>query len=256
MSTQQEKATLFTSLHIPGNPVIIYNGWDAGSIKVIASSGAKVVGTGGHGVAESLGYEDGENMPIDALMENTRRIVVTTDLPVTIDIDGGYGESPMEVSATVTKAIEAGAVGINFEDQNVGGEGVHETVVQAARIMAARKAADDAQVPLFINSRTDIFRLASDPSKHAGLLAEAIERATAYRQAGASGFFAPGLTDIDLIRQLCEASPLPVNILKIPGSPTHNELAAAGVARISYGPFPWLAMLAWLKVQANEAYNS
>lgn len=254
MPTQQDKATLFTSLHIPGNPVIIFNGWDAGSIKVIAGSGAKVVGTGGHGVAESLGYEDGENMPIEALMENTRRIVATTDLPVTIDIDGGYGESPQEVGATVTKAISAGAVGINFEDQFVGGDSVHDTAVQAGRIMAARKAADDAQVPLFINARTDIFRFA-DASKHVSMVDEAVDRATAYKQAGASGFFAPGLSDLDTIQKICAASPLPVNILKLPGSPSHSELAAAGVARISYGPFPWLAMLEWLKEQASAAYK-
>jgi 2-methylisocitrate lyase-like PEP mutase family enzyme len=254
MSTQQEKATQFMSYHTPGKPVILFNGWDAGSVKAIAECGAKIVGTGGHGVAESLGYEDGENMPVTSLMENTRRIVATTDLPITIDIDGGYGESPQDVGRTVTMAIDAGVVGINFEDQFVGGEGVHDTAVQAARIMGARKAADDAQMPLFINARTDIFRFA-DPSEHPGMVEQAIERATAYKQAGANGFFTPGLIDLGTIQKLCAASPLPVNILKLPGSPSNSELAAAGVARISYGPFPWLNMLAWLKDQASQAYQ-
>lgn len=133
--------------------------------------------------------------------------------------------------------IDAGGIGINFEDQMVGRGGVHPIDKQAARIRAIREMAERQGIALFINARTDLFLQESDAARHAALMEDAIARAEAYADAGASGFFAPGLADRDLIARLCAASPLPVNVMMKPGAPDIATLAAAGVGRVSYGPF-------------------
>ena len=148
--------------------------------------------------------------------------------------------------------IGGGAVGINFEDQIVGGEGLYSIERQSERIAAVRAAADERGIALFINARTDVF-LKSTPESHKEFLDEAVTRAAAYAAAGASGLFAPGLRDAELIRELCERVSLPVNILVMPGTPTNKEMAALGVARISYGPGPYRQMIEALKAAAAAA---
>ena len=168
------------------------------------------------------------------------------DLPVTLDFEGGYAEAPDQVTANVARVIKAGVVGINFEDQVVGTGDLQSPDAQSARIAAVRRAAQAAEVPLFINARTDLFLKEHDRAKHAGLVQQAIERAAAYAQAGASGFFVPGLVDADLIGTICQATPLPVNAMMMAGAPSPADLAAAGVARISFGPGPYVAAMAGL----------
>lgn len=242
--TQSTKADEFASLHVPGQPLVLYNIWDAGSAAAIAEAGASAIATGSWSVAAAQGYTDGEQIPLELLLSISERIVHSTDLPVTIDFEGGYARAPGQLAENITRLIETGAVGINFEDQIIGAGGLYEISEQAERIAAIREAALSAGVPLFINARTDLFLKEKDASRHDGLVDSAIERADSYERAGASGFFVPGLSDPDLIRRVCQAVSLPVNVLRPGASPSRAELGALGVARISAGPAPYRNMIA------------
>jgi 2-methylisocitrate lyase-like PEP mutase family enzyme len=247
--TQAEKFRAFAALHVPGDPVILYNAWDAGSAKVIAEAGAKAIATGSASVAQAHGFEDAESLPLALALANAERVVASVDLPVTIDFEGGYAVAPDDVAANIKKLAATGAIGCNFEDQVVGGEGLHEMAVQAERIAAARAAVG---ADFFINARTDIFLKSRDHDE--AKVDAALERARAYAEAGASGFFAPGLADLALLEKLCAASPLPVNFMAWPGTPPAAAIAATGVARISHGPFPWKLAMQALAEAAREHY--
>jgi 2-methylisocitrate lyase-like PEP mutase family enzyme len=255
MITQRERARLLNDLHIKGDPLILFNIWDAGSAKVMQEVGAKVIATGSWSVAAAHGYTDGEKLPFDLVLANLQRIIASVDLPVTIDLEGGYGQSPVQVQESVTKVIEAGAVGINFEDQIVGEEGLYSIEDQCARIKAARAAAEHASIHVFINARTDVF-LKSNPAHHDdNHLEEAIRRASAYAESGASGFFAPGLRNAKHIEKLCELSPIPINIMILPDVPSPKQLASLGVARISYGPGPYRQVMDALKEAGRKTLS-
>ena len=253
---QKEKATAFAALHQKGNPVIIYNIWDAGTAKAVADAGAKALGTGSWSVAAAQGYADGENLPMEARLSTAKSIASAVELPLSVDFEGGYAEDPAELAKNVAKVIDAGAIGVNFDDQVVGGSGVYPISRQAERIRAIRSLADSRGIPLFINARTDLFLQEGDRTKHAALLDEAVARARAYAEAGGNGFFAPGLADEELIRKLCEASPVPVNIMMMPGVSAPKRLGELGVARVSYGPGPYRAMMAKLKEDAAAVFTA
>ncbi|HQZ82458.1 MAG TPA: isocitrate lyase/phosphoenolpyruvate mutase family protein [Pyrinomonadaceae bacterium] len=255
MTTQNEKADVFRKLHVKGEPLILFNIWDAGSAAAVADSGAKAIATGSWSVAAADGFTDGENLSLDAALLNLERITASVDLPVTIDFEGGYTTDNSELSTNIERVINAGAIGINFEDQIVGSDGLYSIGEQAERIAVVRKTADNAGVPLFINARTDIFlkNLATYDETH---VAEAVERAVAYANAGADGFFAPGLRKPEFIRQLADASPIPLNILVMTDTPSNGELASCGVARISYGPGPYKQMIEFVKDSAHRVYAS
>ncbi|NVD37590.1 isocitrate lyase/phosphoenolpyruvate mutase family protein [Ensifer sp. HO-A22] len=253
---QTEKAAEFAALHRKGDPVVLYNIWDAGSAKAVVEAGARALATGSWSIAAAHGFGDGEKVPLALLIDIARLIVVSTELPVTVDFEGAYSDDPATGAANVSRLIDAGAIGINFEDQVVGQSGVHALEKQAARIRAIREMADRRGVSLFINARTDLFLQASDAAQHAGLVDEAIARGKAFAEAGASGFFVPWLVDADLIAKVCAASSLPVNVMMRPGAPDLKTLAAAGVARVSYGPFPYRAMMEKLKQEAQVVYQA
>jgi len=250
--TQTDKARLFASLHRPGDPVILYNAWDSGSAQAVAEAGAKAIATGSASVAAAHGFHDAEALPLDLALANAARVVASVDLPVTIDFEGCYALAPEPVGANVARLAATGAIGCNFEDQVIGGEGLHPVAFQAERIRSARAAAGP---DFFLNARTDIFLKAKAEAHDAAKVDEALERARAYAQAGASGFFAPGLADLVLLERLCAASPLPVNFMAFPGAPPAAEVASAGVARISHGPFPYRLAMKALKAAALEIYR-
>jgi len=255
---QKQKAELFQSLHVKGSPVIIYNAWDAGSAKAVAAAGAKAIATGSAPVAMAQGFADGEKVPLALALDNAKRIVDATPFPVSLDFEGGYSVEPEIVAQNFSSALETGVVGFNFEDQIVGGEGLHSIEVQSDRLKAARKPCDAAGIPAYINARTDVFlkAMARKEAPTGAMLDEAVDRAAAFAEAGGSGFFAPGLLDLDMIATLCERVSLPVNIIALPGAPENSQLASAGVARISYGPVPYRQMLKWLEEQARQAIES
>jgi 2-methylisocitrate lyase-like PEP mutase family enzyme len=242
MPTQADKARAFAAMHKPGNPIVIYNIWDAGSAKTIEAAGAPALATGSSPVATAMGYADGEIIPLETVLMNVRRIVDCVSVPLSVDFEGGYAVDAATITANTRRLIEAGAIGVNFEDQVVGGSDLHSISAQAARVAAVVAAGTAAGVPLFVNARTDLF-LKAPADQHATHLAEAIERAQAYAKAGASGFFAPGLTDPALISALIATTTLPVNLMMSPSAPPAATLSALGAARLSHGPFPWRAQM-------------
>jgi len=248
--TQSDKFRTFAALHVPGDPLILYNAWDAGSAKAVAEAGARAIATGSASVAAAHGFEDAEALPLALALANAERVVAAIDLPVTIDFEGAYAAAPEGVAANMAKLAATGAVGCNFEDQVVGGEGLHPIAVQAERIAAARAAVGG---DFFINARTDIFLKARDHD--AAMVDRALERAAAYAEAGASGFFVPLLADLDLLARLCAGSPLPVNFMAFPGCPAARAVAEAGVARISHGPFPHRLAMKALQEAAAAAMD-
>lgn len=249
--TQSEKARAFAALHVPGKPVILYNVWDAGSARAVAEAGASAIATGSASVAAAHGFSDAQALPLELALANAARIAASVELPVTVDFEGGYATEPEDVAANMAKLAATGAIGCNFEDQVVGGEGLHPIAFQAGRIAAARSAIGP---DFFINARTDIF-LKQREGHDEAMADAALERAKAYAEAGASGLFLPGLADLGLLERVCKGSPLPVNFMAFPGAPSAADVAEAGIARISHGPFPHLAMMKSLKEAAAAIYR-
>ena len=253
MAEQKDNAEQFRALHIRGDPLVLFNIWDAGSAKTVARAGAKAIATGSWAVANANGFADGERIPLALAIDNLRRIVGATDLPVTVDLESGYGETAEAVGETIRLAIDAGAVGCNLEDSFPADGKLRETVEQSARIRRVRQAADATGIRFFINARTDVFFQRPSGQHDDALIVEAIERARAYAEAGADGLFAPGLADIALIARLAAASPLPLNIMVGNATPPLRVLAAHGVARVSHGPRPYLVAMGALEQAAREA---
>jgi len=251
-----EKARCFQALHVPGDPLVLFNIWDAGSAKAVAAAGARAIATGSWSVAHALGFDDGEHVPLDLAIDNLARIVGATDLPVTVDLESGYGPTPEGVGRTVERSLAAGAVGCNLEDSDPATGALRDPAEQAERIRHARHAADAREVPYFINARTDVFLQASPQTHDAAMVAAVLERARVYRDAGASGLFAPCLVDAGLIRRLAEASPLPLNVMVSEGLPSLRQLASLGVARVSHGAGPYASLLQSLQEASREAMQS
>ncbi len=241
----------FAALHRPGNPVLLYNVWDVGSAVAVAAAGAPALATGSHSLAGAMGFPDGEQIPFNLLLDSVRRIVAGVEVPVTVDFEGGFAVDPPRLADHARYLAETGAVGCNFEDQEVGGPALHPLDDQAKRIAAV------AASGLWVNARTDVFLRALKAGGNAndrGLLGEALERAAAYAEAGAQGFFVPGLTEIELIAEVCERSPLPVNVMMFRELTDWRPLASAGVARVSWGGGPWHKAMAALTEEAKELY--
>ncbi len=251
--SQADKATRFAKLHIKGDPVILFNAWDAGSARAIVDAGAEAVATSSWAVAEAQGYRDGEAIPLELLLQIVARITASVAVPVTIDFEGGYTEDDAELAANVSRLLELGVIGINFEDRVVRGSGLYSVERQARRISAIREAAGKRNVDLFINARTDVFLGKTvNPAQAVG---NALERAKAYASSGASGFFVPGLRDDELIRRICAASELPVNVMVMEGLSPTKRLSELGVARVSYGPIPYVGVVKALKEHAQKALS-
>jgi 2-methylisocitrate lyase-like PEP mutase family enzyme len=234
MSTQAERARTFDALHRPGVPLLLPNAWDAGSAALIARAGAAAIATTSAGVAWSLGLADGGGLGAERCAAVVERVVaVVDDLPVSADVEDGYGADPKAVAATVTAVVRAGAVGVNIEDRpGRNGATLHTPAEQAERIAAARAAAERLGVPVWINARTDTYLAAVGPEERR--LTETLERAAAYAAAGADSLFVPGVADLDTIAELV-AGPLPLNVMVWAGAPSVTELAEVGVCRISLG---------------------
>lgn len=218
-------AAAFTALH--GDFLVLPNAWDAGTAKLVARAGAAAIATTSAGVAWSLGWPDGDALPVTDYLAAVTRIVASVDLPVSADIEGGYADDPAQVAEHVRHFLGAGVVGINIED------GASAPDILAHKIAAIRSAADAAGIDLFINARCDVWLRGlaqADP------MAEFLHRARMYAEAGASGIFAPGLADHDAIPVAvsgCHGQPL--NLLARPGLPDMAELRRLGVRRLSLG---------------------
>ncbi|WP_446685247.1 isocitrate lyase/PEP mutase family protein [Kitasatospora albolonga] len=230
--SQQSRAVVLRELHKDG-VLVLPNAWDAGSAALIARAGVKAIATTSGGVSWSQGKPDQQALSRDEMVEQVRRIAAAVELPVTADVEGGYGPAPEDVAATVEAVIAAGAVGINLEDSKPDFT-LFSADEQAERIRAARAAAERAGLPeLVVNLRTDVFLFGI--GEEAGRADDVLARAAVYAEAGADGLFVPGLLDLAVIAELVEGQPLPVNVMAGPGAPTVAEFEAAGVRRVSVG---------------------
>src|SRR5258705_8695661 len=247
MTDLQTRAAHFRALHTATDPLVLVNAWDAASARIIAETGARAIATTSAGVAWTLGVPDGDMLSRDAALEHLARVVaaVPAHIPVTADIESGFGATPGEVARTIAGVLAAGAVGINIEDTvREPNATLRDVPGQQERIAAARAVSAD----LYINARVDTF------FHSGGTVEAAIERAKAYLAAGASGVFVPGVADPDTIAALAAAIPAPLNILAGPGSPSVPELAKLGVARVSLGSSVAQAAYAVAHRAAAEAY--
>ncbi len=240
----------FAALHVPGDPVILYNIWDTGSALAVAAAGAKAIATGSHPAGDAAGFGDGQQVPLDFVFANARRILAAVDLPLSVDFEGAYATDPVEAAANVAALKATGAVGCNFEDQVIGGQGVHPLQDQVARIRAIRNSVGS---DFFINARTDL--MIKEKEDDGTLIDRVIERGKAFADAGASGFFVPRIADPNDIERVVRAVPLPLNAIAFPGAPDKGMWADAGVARISHGPFPHKALMATLTDMAKAAIS-
>jgi len=244
------KFETFAALHVPGDPVVLYNIWDVGSALAVVKAGAKALATGSHPVADANGWADGQIVPMEFAFANATRIMNATELPLTVDFEGGYAVEPEEVGGNVGSLADTGVIGCNFEDQVIGGEGLHPLDLQVRRIEAIRRAVGDQ---FFINARTDLFL--KTQTYDDALIDQVVERGKAFAGAGASGFFVPRLADPAQIERVVREVPLPLNVIAFPGAPDKKVWAEAGVARISYGPFPHRALMATLEEMARAAIS-
>jgi 2-methylisocitrate lyase-like PEP mutase family enzyme len=239
--TQQQYAETFRGLHKQGNPLVLFNAWDVATAKAIAKT-SPAIATSSGAVASALGYADGENAPLDVVAGLVSRISAAVSVPVSIDLEAGYGDTPDAAAKSAATILRAGAIGINIEDGLSGGKRqLVSPERHAGKIKAVRDAAQQLGIHLFINARTDPFLLKfGSPDE---CLNEAVRRAKVYAEAGADGIFVPGLTDLALIEKIVQLTPLPVNIMVTQGIPEIADLTRVGVRRISLGPWPMLAAM-------------
>lgn len=248
--SQRDRAARFRQLH-EMRPLILPNAWDAASARVIELAGAQAIATTSAGVSWTQGRGDGQKLRREEMIRVIRTIVQAVEVPVTADIEGGYGTgSVQDVAETVRAVVEAGAVGINLEDSPGDGEPLLAPEVHAGRIRAAREAAQAAGGDLVINARTDVylFQVGAPETR----FDEAVRRSNLYRAAGADCLFVPGVIDAETIASLVRAIDGPVNIMAMPGAPTMPQLGQLGVARASLGPSLAQAALATTQKAARE----
>jgi 2-methylisocitrate lyase-like PEP mutase family enzyme len=244
---QREQAIRFRALHRPGTPLVLANAWDVASARVFALAGAPALGTTSAGVAWSLGFPDGQQLPVPLLVEASARIARAIDVPLTVDVEAGWGDGPGAVREVVRAVVEAGAVGVNVED----GSAAPEVLVE--KIGALRELAGSLDLPLFVNARTDLYLrplVAADER-----LPEAERRLGRYAAAGADGLFVPGIADPEEIARLARTLPRPLNVYAFRGVPPVRELARLGVGRVSVGCGPMQATLGLARRIAVELFE-
>jgi 2-methylisocitrate lyase-like PEP mutase family enzyme len=252
---QPDRADAFRRMQQPdaGRILVLPNAWDAMSARLIEDAGARAIATTSAGVAWALGRQDGEGLTRDQMINAIERITRVVRVPVTADVERGYGDgTPADAAETVRRVIGAGAVGINLEDAP-GRDGATLMAIdeQVERIAAARAAASREGVPIYINARIDPYLAQAGAPE--GRFDETVRRAQAYAGAGADGVFVPGVADADTIRQLVAAVGLPLNVMAGRGAgPSIAELQALGVARVSIGPALTLAVMAQIRRAAAE----
>jgi len=251
MAQEQAKAASFRVLHSGREILLLPNVWDVASALLIEESGFKAVATSSAGIAFSLGYPDGQRISREQMLAVIARIAKAVRVPVTADVEAGYGKTPEDAGRTARAVAEAGAVGMNLEDAMGDSPSVLvELPLQLEKIRAVREMASRLRIPLVLNARTDMYLLQiGDPAERYD---ETVRRLSAFREAGADCVFAPGLRDAPTIGRLVADLKCPINILAGPGSPSVPELAKLGVARVSLGSATMRATVGCLRRIAQE----
>lgn len=230
---QKEKTVLFHDLHHQSKPLLLPNIWDPIGARLLEQTGYTAVATASAAISFSLGYDDGNNLQFETMLASIKRIAGSVTIPVTADMECGYAESLYELEENTHKLLATGITGINFEDSCEDSESLRDLDEQCERISCIRRVADEADIPLFINARSDIF-ITRTPLKNP--LKEAIRRGKEYALAGASGYYPILIPDANDLKRIQEEVPLPLNALLTKDSPTVKELTALGINRISSGP--------------------
>jgi 2-methylisocitrate lyase-like PEP mutase family enzyme len=252
---QKSKANAFRAMHRGSKILVLPNAWDVASARIFEQAGFGAIATTSAGVAFTLGFPDGQKISRVEMLARVARIAKAVTVPVTADVEGGYGERPEDAARTAREVVEAAAVGMNLEDATE--DSAHPLVelsLQVEKIRAVREAALKTGVLLVLNARTDVYLLEVGPSEKR--YEEAVRRLLAYRDAGADGVFVPGLRDAETIARLVRDVKCPLNILAGPGSPTAPELEKLGVARVSVGSSPMRATLGLVARIAEELRKS
>jgi 2-methylisocitrate lyase-like PEP mutase family enzyme len=231
---QAEKAEKFRKLHHGPQMLLLPNAWDVASARILEECGHPAIATSSAAVAYSLGYADGQRISRGEMLEVAGRIARAANIPVTADLEAGYGTTPKDMADTVKAAIAAGIIGMNLEDVTGDDESsLVDLPLQLEKIRSIREAASSAGVPFVLNARTDIYLMPIGPE--ATRFERTVERLRAYREAGADCLFAPGVYDLETIKKLVKAVEGPLNILANPACPSIPEMEKAGVARVSAG---------------------
>jgi 2-methylisocitrate lyase-like PEP mutase family enzyme len=251
MVEQALRARKFLELHQGPKTLLLPNAWDVASARVFEEAGFPAVATTSAGVAFSLGYPDGEKLPLDELLEVVGRISRALRAPLSVDFETGYGARPEDAARSVRRLLEEGAVGLNLEDSRKGEQGgLEERSLHVEKIRAVREVGEDYGVPLVINARTDVFLAAiGEPD---GRLDHAVRRVNAYREAGADCLFVPGVSDRETIAELVRRVRGPLNVLAVPGTPRLSELETLGVRRVTVGSGAMRATLGLVRRIAAE----
>lgn len=251
-ATPWKKAVAFKKMHVPGEPIILPNAWDPVSAKIIEAAGAKAIATSSAAMSWAHGRPDGNHLNRHEVIQAVAKIVQVTDLPVSADIETGYGTQETDLAVTLRGLLDAGVVGINLEDSGTGdpADPLWAVDVAARRVQVARAVASERGLPMYLNARVDTYIAQWGEPEHR--LEETLRRAEAYLEAGASGIFLPHVQDPELIASIVDGIDGPVNILVGPGSPTVAELAELGVARISTGSSLAASALGLLQRAAAE----
>jgi len=233
--TQQAKALLFYELHHNGRMLVLPNIWDPLGALLLESIGYPAIATASAAIAYTNGYEDGEQMPFDSVLERLNRITHCVNLPVTADIESGYATTNSRLRENIKSLIDTGIVGINLEDSDKQSGSMIPINIQSERINLVREVANETGIRLFINARTDVYINGTDFDDN-GKLSETIKRAKAFMDAGADCIFPIAVKQIDHIKELTSNLAGPINILAIPGVPDLKVLNELGIARVSLGP--------------------
>ncbi len=255
IAEQSANANAFRAMHRGPKILVLPNAWDVASSRIFEEAGMAAIATSSAGIAFSLGYPDGQKISRDEMLAAVARITAKVKIPVTADVEAGYGDRPEDAALTASRVIEAGAVGLNLEDAT--GDREHPLCalsLQLEKIVAVREAAQRAGVPLVLNARTDVYLL--EVGKPITRFGETIRRLAAFRDAGVDCLFTPGLRDPETIGQLVQELRFPVNILAGPGSPSIPDLQKLGVARVSLGSSPMRAALGLARRIAEELQTS
>jgi 2-methylisocitrate lyase-like PEP mutase family enzyme len=232
----RSRCDLLRSLQRPGDPLLLPNAWDVATARAVVAAGFTVVATTSGGVAATLGYQDHEGAPGDEMFAAAARIASGVDVPVTVDAEAGYGMEPSELVAALRSM---GAAGCNLEDSDYAAGNLRDPDRHAEWLRAVRQAASDDGYPLVINARVDVFLgpflAGADPGTQEELVPEALRRANAYLDAGVDCVFPITLWETDALRGFTSEARGPVNVVRLPQAPSLAELAALGVARVSWG---------------------
>jgi 2-methylisocitrate lyase-like PEP mutase family enzyme len=246
----ERRCDLLRSLHRPGDPLLLPNAWDVATARAVVAAGFPVVATTSGGVANALGYEDHEGAPADEMLAAAARIARGVEVPVTVDAEAGYGMEPADLVAALRAA---GAAGCNLEDSDHAAGSLRDPDSHADWLESVRRAASEDGYPLVINARVDVFLAGflagADPGTQGELVPDALERANAYLEAGADCVYPIALSDTDAVRHFTAEAHGPVNVIRLPQMPSLSELAALGVARVSWATLLYREAMARFEAQ-------